>query len=683
MSEFFRILSALKAFLIAGTLFASLYLPSVSAADASINDLIRQAQNLEASINATIQGYSDINYGISNRIVTEHIILARAKMADRKYADAVELLLQPALSDRFANHPGRSEAIMLLASALIREGYIRLARHYAAFVMDSKKGGEAVQQYAAAVWLDASIQLKQFDNIEGVEGAFAIRKEALESELNGARAELTYQYARALVIQKRFQEAIPYLASISPESVTAPKAKFALATALALTGKLDAAYALFYELSDPRNLNEELSPADRNDIANAANLARARIANEKNEFKKSWDGYSVITKDSPYYLDAVYETIWLYEGRGWFDESRNSLSAYLQLLPPTKRSQWTYILPGILLQRAGEYDKAHSYFDELAEKMSHIEGELIAEAGPIPNFIAKLSADIVEKGDKALEEQPSITGVLPGIEVITKASLTLHNIKSLEKEQRELREDYDKLITVIAGRTPPPIHEIKHGFGFLDTLKMKLFNIRQKFYSLYPEQGGSKITLPAGSGGDAYSNYPPSAARSLAAYLSSLDKKLAEFEKDIRRREYLISREITKALEEERNNIASYQSEIRSLRGKLETLITETSAYAVSNITARQHDMFMRAEFGKTETSWYAKESLSKRADALYEAKSNALKRLADTFGEDLNSQEIIYEETPPRLDASPAAASPTERNFSRLTPIIETNPKTPPILSE
>lgn len=158
---------------------------------------------------------------------------------------------------------------------------------------------------------------------------------AVESiPLTSRELELRYAYGRWLYFQGQHDAAIDMLDSLSPLDVPistgGPGAKWRVraayiaATAALAAGEIDEAIARFESMTVATPINER----DKR-IVELAWMARARIHHDLGETDLAVRAYRRISRDSPFFPEAMYETAWTLLAAGNHDRALQALDLLL------------------------------------------------------------------------------------------------------------------------------------------------------------------------------------------------------------------------------------------------------------------------------------------------------------------------------------------------------------------
>jgi tetratricopeptide (TPR) repeat protein len=214
--------------------------------------------------------------------------------------------------------------------------------------------------------------------------------------------QLRYAYGRWLYFQGQHDAAIASLDSVSPVDVPiagGPGAKWRVraaylaATAALAVPDIDAAIARFATITSA-------NPSDERDkrIVELAWMARARIHHDLGETDLAVRAYRTISRDSPFFPEAMYETAWTLLAAGNHDRALQALDLLLVYDPDSPIVPEIKQLRGKLKiqmrnwpEAEGEFLALRREFDDLSK---HLGGALEAKADASEYFAAVAAEDM-------------------------------------------------------------------------------------------------------------------------------------------------------------------------------------------------------------------------------------------------------------------------------------------------
>lgn len=215
--------------------------------------------------------------------------------------------------------------------------------------------------------------------------------------------ELRYSFGRWLYFQGKHDEAIVSLDSVSPLDVPMSaggigakwrvRAAYLAATASLAKGDVDDALVRFDALTDSHPTRER----DKR-IVELAWMARARIHHDQGETDLAVKAYRRISRDSPFFAEAMYETSWTLLAAGAHDRALQALDLLLvydpdsPIVPEIKQLRGKVKIQMRSWQDAeGEFLALRREFDDLAK---HLGGQLTAKGDAAAYFSAVAAEDM-------------------------------------------------------------------------------------------------------------------------------------------------------------------------------------------------------------------------------------------------------------------------------------------------
>jgi tetratricopeptide (TPR) repeat protein len=270
--------------------------------------------------------------------------------------------------DLLENHSGSqaaSQAMHFLGEALMQLGMDRWAIEcFSINLRDNSTDGKRFHQRSMAFMFDLSVPRREdgFARRPGLSATPEVRARleaigmnveidpprgqtdpalmqrivvAVESiPLADRQYELRYAYGRWLYFQDQHDAAIALLDSLSPLDIPIAtggpgakwrvRASYIAATAALAKGDVDQAIARFELMTIATPINER----DKR-IVELAWMARARIHHDLRETDLAVRAYRRISRDSPFFPEAMYETAWTLLAAGNYDRALQALDLLL------------------------------------------------------------------------------------------------------------------------------------------------------------------------------------------------------------------------------------------------------------------------------------------------------------------------------------------------------------------
>ena len=215
--------------------------------------------------------------------------------------------------------------------------------------------------------------------------------------------QLRYAYGRWLYFQGQHDEAIASLDSISPVDIPIAqgpggewrvRAAYFAATAALAKGELDQALARFQLLTVATPINER----DKR-ISELAWMAQARIHHDLGETDQAVRAYRRISRDSPFFPEAMYETAWTLLRANNYDRALQALDLLLvydpdsPIVPEIKQLRGKVKIQMRDWQEAeGEFLALRREFDELSKRLAR---QLQGKADAAEYFSAVAAEDML------------------------------------------------------------------------------------------------------------------------------------------------------------------------------------------------------------------------------------------------------------------------------------------------
>ena len=228
----------------------------------------------------------------------------------------------------------------------------------------------------------------------------AVAVEAIPVE--SRELQLRYAYGRWLYFQGQHDAAIASLDSVSPVDVPiggGPGAKWRVraaylaATATLAKGDIDSAMGRFASITGA-------NPQDERDkrIVELAWMARARIHHDLDETDLAVRAYRAISRDSPFFPEAMYETAWTLLAAGNHDRALQALDLLLVYDPDSPIVPEIKQLRGKVKIQMRNWPEAENEFlalrREFDELSKHLGRSLEAKADAAEYFAAVAAEDM-------------------------------------------------------------------------------------------------------------------------------------------------------------------------------------------------------------------------------------------------------------------------------------------------
>lgn len=368
----------------------------------------------------------------SEEELAKRVVAGQLMLVERDVEHAAIVFL-----DVLENHPGSmaaSQAMYFLGEALVLLEMDRWAAEcFTKNLVDGSEDGRRYHQRSMAGLLDLSVPRRDagFARRPGLSATPEVRArlEAIGVDVDVAPPEgkidpaiarrvalaassipieerelqLSYAFGRWLYFEGEYDKALANLDAISPVNIPitmGPGGKwriraayFAATTALAM-GELDNALARFQLMTVATPINER----DKR-IVELAWMAQARIHHDLDETDMAVRAYRRISRDSPFFPEAMYETAWTLLRADSYDRALQALDLLLVYDPDSPIVPEIKQLRGkVKIQMRDWADAENEFlalrreFDELAKRLGR---QLEAKADAADYFSAVAAEDML------------------------------------------------------------------------------------------------------------------------------------------------------------------------------------------------------------------------------------------------------------------------------------------------
>lgn len=396
-----------------------------------LEEAVERIEEIESVIVAAEEA-ANVEKEATEEELAKRVVAGQLMLVDDDYERAAIVFL-----DVLENHPGSlaaSQAMYYLGEALVLLEMDRWAIEcFSANLRDNSEDGRRFHQRSMAGLLDLDVprQSDGFARRPGLSATPEVRARlqaigmsveveppagkvdeatitrvalAVESVAPDQReVALRYAYGRWLYFKDKHEDAIASLDSVSPLDVPIStggadarwrvRAAYFAATASLALGNHDDALARFEAVTAARPNNDR----DKR-IVELAWMARARIHHDLDQTDLSVAAYRRISRDSPFFPEAMYETAWTLLRAGNYDRALQALDLLLVYDPDSP------ILPEIKQLRGkvkiqmrdwpeaeNEFLSLRREFDELSKRLGR---QLEAKADAADYFAAVAAEDM-------------------------------------------------------------------------------------------------------------------------------------------------------------------------------------------------------------------------------------------------------------------------------------------------
>lgn len=419
--------SELAPFQLIGTVEAA---PPRRSRDFGLKVAIDRIEEIESVLAAAEQAANDEPEATEEQLA-KRLVKGQLMLAEHDYERAAIVFL-----DLLENHPrsqAASQAMHFLGEALISLEMDRWAIEcFTANLRDNSNDGQRFHQRSMAFMFDLAVPRREqgFARRPGLSATPEVRArlEAIGMNVEIAPPEgktddammqriavavaaiptesrelqLRYAYGRWLYFQGQHDAAVASLDSVSPVDIPiagGPGAKWRVraaylaATAALASGDIDSALARFATITSA-------NPTDERDqrIVELAWMARARIHHDLGETDLAVRAYRAISRDSPFFPEAMYETAWTLLAAGNHDRALQALDLLLVYDPDSPIVPEIKQLRGKVKIQMRNWPEAENEFlalrREFDDLSKHLGRALEAKADAAEYFAAVAGADM-------------------------------------------------------------------------------------------------------------------------------------------------------------------------------------------------------------------------------------------------------------------------------------------------
>lgn len=257
----------------------------------------------------------------------QRFLSAEVRYSLGEWEEAATLLYDVVGDPAFQADERYPDALFYLADSLYQQKSDRAARLYLRELL--ARPTALRYQDALARYLEISTRLDEFTGVE------QYMQQALRQSAGRLEPALEYAYARWLLRRTdapeperraRAREAFAAMAG-APEHPYRHKASYHLGVLDVQEGRYEEALALFQPLADAPAEAEEARK-----LAELAQLSLGRVLYELGRYDEALDRYGRIPRESPSFLDALYEVAWVNVKRGAWEPAHNAADLLLDVL---------------------------------------------------------------------------------------------------------------------------------------------------------------------------------------------------------------------------------------------------------------------------------------------------------------------------------------------------------------
>ncbi|MFN3200107.1 MAG: tetratricopeptide repeat protein [Bradymonadia bacterium] len=518
------------------------------------------------------------------------------------YVRAAMILLDLVEDPRVRTHPAWRDALVYLADALYQiRNYNAASRFYEMLIT----AGTAEQQQKGVGRLLEIALISEDDEAA---------RQLLERADNLLKAEpdpvLLYAVGKYHHQRGELDKAQSYFDRVPDSHSDAPRARYYQAVLLVEAGRLEEARAAFEAVA---TRVEKAGQAGRGaptrqarEIRDLSLLAIARVNYELGLFAEAVEAYTRVPRDSSYFEDALYESVWISVKQNRYEEALRRLEILLISQPDVLERPDTRLLQGKLLMMLERYTDASLAFQEVLFEFGPIQAQMRSLAESQRGRLERYFHDLI--GEELADFE--LSSILPpGAEAFAgsevEADTALELVGELGAEKRsidEARRIIERLETALNADNRveifPKLHEgwlkaaeilswtVKLRLKLNETAERKLSNPndsqytrlkaeRQKWAKAFSEVPTSAVQIQARDARiddeiaavDAEAFKVGIQIRGLEAQLVAMERYVAESRDDeqlVRKRQELLGR-----ISIELNEMKTLKDELEKLKAKI------------------------------------------------------------------------------------------------------------------
>ncbi|MCA9522579.1 MAG: tetratricopeptide repeat protein [Myxococcales bacterium] len=191
--------------------------------------------------------------------------------------------------------------------------------------------------------------------------------------VSSMRPETQYVFGKALYQLGEVHRANQIFTSVLASSPYYYKAQYFKAALLVRRGLLRPALQLFTQISQAK-IDKRYK--DMREVVELAHLALGRIYHELAQYSKALDHYQEIRRQSPHFVEALYEIAWVFIKRKNYKKALDALDVLLLVSEDNALAIEGNILKGRLNLMLNDYSSATETFQELVTRFEPIRSEL-------------------------------------------------------------------------------------------------------------------------------------------------------------------------------------------------------------------------------------------------------------------------------------------------------------------
>lgn len=442
--------------------------------DDALSDLSATLREADKSLRKAAQA-AKREPKVSDEELAKRLVRGQLALAEGNYEGAAIAFL-----DILENHPSSLaaiEATFYLGEALVPQGMDRWAVELFIKVLgDSRPDARRLKHLAVARLLDLSVPSREkgFARKPGLSATPEARarlqamglstttkppkgkmREAdverlgrwAESLLTKERYELSYAYGRHLYLRGQYDRAIAVLDAMSPVDIPITRggqgakwrvrSAYIAASAVLAAGEPKVALDRFIRITRANPPN----PRDRQ-IVELAWMATARIRHDEGDVDRAVKAYRRISRDSPYFPEAMYETAWTLMAAQEYDQAVQALDLLLVYDPDSPIAAEIKHLRGKVRIQQRDYQGAEEQFLALRREFDRLSkrlGSTLQSKGDATAYFAAVVGEDMEHFSLGALLPTAAVPVARALPRAVHAESISHEVGGLDRELAELR----------------------------------------------------------------------------------------------------------------------------------------------------------------------------------------------------------------------------------------------------
>ncbi len=431
-----------------GALLAGLLVGSGSAAAASGTDLRLESVSRSADLVERKLASLEREYSHRRGLIGAHA-------AEGRFEDGVFAYLIQDYEKAAVTFYTLVESDALAEPSLARDAEWYLAE----CLMEYRNTASAVEAYQRIIDFGASHpffsdavrrQLEAYGYLKDPDGFYAVYNRYIVTSVVPTTDKVKYSMAKSFYHQGDWTRAKSVFAEVSGESGMYTRSRYFLGAILVAEGQLESAIPQFERVTQymppmmasgyrgAGGIQEFAAMRElESDVVEMANLALGRIHYELGNLNESLRYYQAVPTESSYFVDQLYELVWVHLKQEQWLEAVNQIEIFLIAFPEHHYAFQLRLLLGHLHMRRGSYERALNIYEKV-----------VGQYGPIQEHLAGIEASATRPDDffAALVESSDVHEVDPSIPAFAVNLLSDDDMVSRAVElKRELDRQEDDL----------------------------------------------------------------------------------------------------------------------------------------------------------------------------------------------------------------------------------------------